>query len=535
MTPRKSSDVNARRATGWLAFTLLVVLLFIAGGCDRLPDTAVDAARRSEVRMEQLAAVTAERETANEQLLNDSAYPFLTQYAERENWSQHFAAARSELDRARAIYGQEVGPLLEANRSEDKDKLIGAVDRVVVVLTQVDAESDAPRRRAGRLIDLSRNGPARVAATATRVDERRVTLSALATEVASTSDDYPEKRDDLQGRLAGLRFALAEADEAVAVSTRERDASETDLAILADSLAKSEAAVQVVEGGAKDLRAKMAELHASYSKILLDMKTTYLVQIGRTSWNEYVDFARETEYLFRAREVDESVIEELDALGDRPIYAGGRFRISQQAVAALGLDLREKLPRGDNAAELWLADSGVRYFHRYLLEENGTQRELDWQEVDESTFEKSEDDLGMEIVAKPYGLYEEEALAAAAPPGMSKVGNPAYGRWEDDGHGRRRWSFFESYLFYHMMFGGRRHYYYYNDWNHWRGGYRGQRAYYGRNPQERQYGTRGSATRSGSRFAGSTFARRGGFNQSTGSLRGAGPRGRGGGPGGGGK
>jgi hypothetical protein len=127
-------------------------------------------------------------------------------------------------------------------------------------------------------------------------------------------------------------------------------------------------------------------------------------------------------------------------------------------------------------------------------------------------------------------MFDEEVLREAAPPGMAFVGNPRYGQWESDGHGGRRWSWFESYLFSRLMF-GRNHYYHYGDWNRWNTGYRGRRAYYGRRDDRNLYGTYGSHTRGSSRYASSTFGRSGGFKRERVSYRGSGPAGRGGGPG----
>ena len=453
------SVITTRRI---LVLALLTTSIFTFG-CDRLPSKVVQNVERIHAVMESLPKVVDKREAEYQTMMRDASLAYLIPYSERERWPDHFQNARKELDRTRALYRDEVAPLLDENRSEDAEKVVKATERVNVAMQQVGVESASPKRRAETLIDVKRNGPERIASAEAGVGRSRDTVAALEPEVARSSDDYPEKREDLSGRIAALAFAAKEAEEALASARRASEASEPDLANIADSLAASTNPVLAVDAGAKGLREKMAELHKSYSKTLIDMKVTNTVQVGRTSWNEYVDFGRETDHLYAAREVDEAVLDELEAMGERPIFSRGRYQVSDAAVLALQVDLNERLPRGDNAAEVWVADTGVRYFHRYSLEENGAVRELDWEEVDEETFERYEEDLGMEILSKPFGMYEDEVLTFAAPPGLSKVGNPAYGRWEDDGQGRRRWSFFESYLFYHMMFGGRRHYYYYND------------------------------------------------------------------------
>jgi hypothetical protein len=216
------------------------------------------------------------------------------------------------------------------------------------------------------------------------------------------------------------------------------------------------------------------------------------------------------------------------------VFSGRSPRVSASVWQALALDPVERLPRGDNAVELWVGTVKERFYHRYEYVEGESRRQGEWEEVDDALFERHVDDLGMDIVAKPYGTYEDEALREAMPPGMAFVGNPKYGRWEDDGRGGRRWSWIEGYLFYRLMFGGN-HYYHYGAWNSWHGGYRGRSPYYGGASGSTLYGTRGKHTQSSSRYAGSSFARGGGFKRSATSFRGSGPRGRGGGPGGRGK
>ena len=148
-------------------------------------------------------------------------------------------------------------------------------------------------------------------------------------------------------------------------------------------------------------------------------------------------------------------------------------------------------------------------------------------------YEKHAEDLGMDLLAKPFGAYEDEVLEQAMPPGMAYVGNEKYGRWEQDEAGRRRWSWGNNFLFYYLVFGGhRRHYYYHDGWSHWNRGYRGRAAYYGRS---RDYGSYGTHTRNSARYRGSSFGSSGGFRTQDRSVRRAGRGTRGGGPGGAGK
>ena len=528
-----------RRVRAFRASLALAVVL--AAGCGLPEDLRRDAealGARADALAERIDAEPARLES----FLTESENRFLAPYAEREEWSAHLEAATREVERGRQGFTAEIAPLLDADDGDDAARLRDALPRVRAALDLAEEEVRAPARRAEFLRQVRDEAPERVAASAQALEESRAGLPAVEADADRAAVDYPEKADDLSGRLAALRTASSEATAAQerAEAELERvEREEADLAVLGDGAVAAAAGAAAIATQAETLRTRVGELYRSYSKTLIDMKQESKVEIGRTSWNESVDFAAEHEVRFEAPVTPEQ-LEALEALGDRPIATLSSFfgRMSVNLVVdravwdALRIDPLAGLPRGDNAAEFWVGDTSARYFHRYRVVENEQSEETDWVEVDEALFEQHYDDLGMDIVAKPYGSYEDEVLALAAPPGLAYVGNPKYGRWEEDDSGRRRWSWGQSYLFYYLLFGGPRHYYYYDDWRRWNGDYRGRRAWYG---ADDSYGTYGRRTRNSGKFAGGAFAAGGGFRRADRSVRGAGPAGRGGGPGGGGK
>jgi hypothetical protein len=524
----------------WLCVLVLAsaVSLFGCGLPDELRTRAESMGHRIERETE--GVETRSRELT--EFLGDDDQAFLRRYAESEDWAARFVDARSEIDRASSLFGDEVGPLLEANRSEDEEALRALLTRVVSRLDAAAGLAREPAARAAFLREVRDEGPARVAAARDQVAAASIAASALKGDVDRAARDYPAKADDLAGRLAAVERAANEAKTALQGAEEEARrlaAGEADLARLGDGVVTAVEAASRVTSAEGELRTRVGELYRSYSKALVDMREDAAVEIGRTSWNEAYDFARETERRFVVETTGEDLAA-LEAWGDRPIASLSNFfgRTSVNVAIDRGLwdrlriDARAGMPGGDNAAEFWVGNSQVRYFHRYTVVEGEAKEETDWQEVDEAFYEAHYDDLGMDVLSKPYGSYEEEALTDAAPPGLAYVGNPKYGRWENDEQGRRRWSWGQSFLFYHLVFGGRRHYYYHNDWRRWDRGHRGRSAWYGSNDS---YGTYGKRTRNSPRYAGSGFGRGGGFQQADRSVRGAGPGGRGGGPGGSGK
>ncbi len=151
--------------------------------------------------------------------------------------------------------------------------------------------------------------------------------------------------------------------------------------------------------------------------------------------------------------------------------------------------------------------------------QNGqTSANEQWVEVSEAQYNGLKNDLGMDIEHKPAGKYDVEAERVAQPPGFAYMAPPGqsnqYGHWENRG-GRDFWVFYGQYaLMRDLLFNN--HYtplprY---DWEQYRD-YRSRgQTYYGHDEANSipKYGTQGSATID--RYAGSSYARSGGFRSS---------------------
>jgi len=514
------------------ALALLAPLVLACG----LPSDSVERAREIDRAIEAQAERLDEVERGVDRMLATDEFSFARPYAEREDWWRWARDAKSAVADVRARYDREVLPLLEADRSEDQQALEEQLARLRARLARIRRTGGEALARAEALRDARDQGRELVRAAREDLERLRVEAASLKERLSEVADDFPAKADDLRAGEAVVDERLANASRGLETAERElARGDEADLAALADGLSTVANEAALARRFDEDARSSTAELYRSYSKTLVDMKEELEVQIGRTSWNNFYDFPAEHEYVYPARRVEPEVLEVLEAWGDRPLVARNRIQIDPDVWRALAIDPRENLPRGDDAAEFWVADTGARYFHKYMLVEGSERTETEWEQVDEDFFEQHIDDLGMDIVSKPYGVYEDEALTQAMPPGYAYVGDERYGEWKQDQGGRRYWSWGEGFLWYYLLFGGNRHYYYYDDWRGWNRNYRGRRAWYGGAGGTGRYGTFGSATRNSSRYAGSRWARSGGFDRQDRSIRGAAAAGRGGGPGGRGK
>ncbi len=178
-------------------------------------------------------------------------------------------------------------------------------------------------------------------------------------------------------------------------------------------------------------------------------------------------------------------------------------------------------------------NSAPLYFHKYLLEVDGQiNKNQDWVPVSEAFYRANEDNLGMAIVSKKAGQFDDEANTHATPPGMAYMGDPKYGEWRRDSNGNSFWAWYGKYALFSTLFSFPPRSFGYNRWNSFHRNYRYDRPYYGRTADGyRQYGTKGAFTKPSSRYRASSFAQTGGFASQSPSVRTSGTRMRGGGPG----
>ena len=507
--------------------------------CAGLPQNLVDQAERAGARIEEESRRTESLERQYEDFRESSAYSEVQKYAEREDWEQHFDAARGKVRAAEGIYKAEVLPVVEADKPDGAQVLRDSLLKITPLLSGARDSAQQWMDRREFLNEVAEGADAMLAECEAAV----TTMKELAPELADRAErvrrDHATRAADIDRLVVPLTALLASADELLGdarqeLTKRESD-GEFDLAVFGDSCRQAGASSQEYQKRAPELGATLAELDRSYSRTLIDMKTEHALVIRRESWDDSRDYPTIHTIDYRVRNVDPTTFEYLLGIeGSLARFSSSIFgrRLSvlsgtdPQRWNALGIDALAQWPGRDTHAEYWVQAAESKYFHKYLIQEDGDTRESDWTEVSEDFFFANLDNLGMDVESKPYGSFESEKLTHAAPPGMGFVGNPHYGRWRADGSGGSVWTWVGPYLFYSSIFGspmsyGRR------DWDTWHGGYRGSRPYYGGSAEAPRWGTRSQGTRTSPRMQGSTFARGGGFRRPPSTVRGAGPRSRG--------
>lgn len=465
--------------------------------------------------------------------------------AKREDWPGYFTRANDALTRVGERFDKEMGPLLKANQPTQEPRVAGLTVKLSKEIKAALNLSRFPKERFLKLLETSKNmGPV--------LDTGLADATAIQKGVADIKDgplkkvlaDFPDAQKTIQNRFAPLSKLGTDAQMHAKQMQEIHKAHETggapDYGIfqdLADMLREDAAGLAKTR---EKFQSDVNQLYTGYTKILQDMKVQYYATIARESWDENADryvpkiskFTRE----IGPAAFDALAASQLDSIAAVTAgYPRSRF-VNNIGETWHQLDLNpvENWPPGSaghNAAEFWIEGLSALYFHKYLMEENGETRETDWEKVNPSYFEQNQENLGMAILSKPYGVFEADALAQAAPPGMAYVGNPEYGEWKTDDNGNDFWSWYGKWMFFSNLFFMPPSYFYYNSWYDWDRHYRYKKPYYGKNKKGHKiYGTYGTYVKKSPRFQSTTFAKTGGFKRPPASVRGAGAGVRGGGP-----
>ena len=545
-------DPKAKGCLKWgcggliIMFLMVVVLPIVLINLTPLHDSSKTAGEEVKNGLASATAAVEASEREFEQLQQSADFADLSSYAERDNWSGLVAEARSLLNSAQRVYDDDVGPILERNKFSESTPLDEAVKKLTPMVAA--ARDAAPRwsQRRDLLVETRANADEVANSCETYLQRARGELGVLKTTAARVQSQHESASEEIGKMIGALDEDLAKVTEqskmGLAEYAKHKAGQGADYLTFANTCASVPQQAQSIWERGAQVSARFAELDHSYSKTLVDMRADYALVIRRQSWDNAYDYPPLHDHDW-TRTVDGQTFDHFDEIpGSLATVSKGFFGTSVSLLSgvdqarwdALKIDAEESMAERDDEGEIWLQEAKATYFHKYFVTENGESSESDWVPVAAAFFLANLDNLGMDVESKPYGVFESDKLTEAAPPGMSFVGNERYGRWQSDGRGGSVWNWIGPYLLYRSFFGspygyGR------GEWNTWRGGYMGSRPYYGGTSTAPAWGTRGRNVQTSPRMQGSQFARGGGFQRASSSVRGAGPGSRGGGFGGSGK
>ncbi|MCK5836946.1 MAG: hypothetical protein KAH09_06735, partial [Desulfobacula sp.] len=464
---------------GIIGLTLTVLVMMLTGCGEGLPKVLKNEARAIPDTIKTVKSQVNKNKGKYKTLTGSPEFKVVKPFALKENWPQKYQLAFDALKRAKALYDKDLSPLISQNKPELVPQVKQQITRIKKVLQDAEDFSRYPISRFSKVRETIEN----TADLHSRATKNADQISQMATQfktgpMEKALADFPDLTEKINARVAPLAKLKQQSLENLNVVeteySRHTAESSADYAALTDSAQALASGLEQARSLETKLTGDMAQLYSSYTKILKDMKEEYFVTIKRESWNENSDYY-DPRFATFSREVSPEAYEALTAENLDTIatisagFTGSKFSSTLGGLwKELAIKPTDQWPgRGHNAASFWVEDSREAYFHKYILEENGDTRETDWERVDAGFYDANLEYLGMAILAKPYGVFEQDRLIQPAPPGMAYVGNSKYGEWQKDNTGNQFWSWYGKYAMFSMLFSSRPSYFGYNSWNGW--------------------------------------------------------------------
>ena len=317
-------------------------------------------------------------------------------------------------------------------------------------------QATAAGNEASHWVDLKRHLPDQVQQMARDYDAiHGFDFTPITAAIERAETDWPEKKADLETRLASLKSVQARGEQVWQSSAElRREAAANDYghlnfgALGGDADALHTAAADLPQRSAS-LTALSSQLYTSWDKLLVDMEER----------------------------------------------GHGKSKTYDQEIRTVST----RVP--DAASKAGATTSDER-----------------WVDVPKPTYEAMRNDLGMAIEHKGAGKYDSESERVAQPAGFAYMAPPGqsnqYGYW-DHSNGGNFWVFYGQYaLMRDLLFHGGYHPIDYGEWRDYRTYQQTGRTYYGRDAVNSlpKYGTQGTAT--ADRYSGSSYGKSGGFRNS---------------------
>lgn len=528
---------------GFIGLFILVIVLSIFTGGAKLDKELKKKAEAIPELVEGARKTVDDHHKKYQALKKSKAFEPILPFAQKENWDNRFDKASQTLDRADQMYVQILKPLIKENTPEMAPKIRDEIPKIKAEIAKAKKIAQEPSLRYAAIQKAIANADQISKTATTNLKQITAIVNDLETGVvAKALNDFPDQKNKIDFRFAAVQsLAQTGTDHLNTINdqyTLHTAGKPADYAAFTDSATVLTASLEKAQNLESQIRKEMGQLYQSYTKILKDMKADLYVTIRRESWDENSDyynplFASFTR-IVSPEAYDVLTSDRIENIGVITAgYTGSRFTNNVgRAWNELNLNPTDNWPsRHHNAAVFWVEDSREDNFHNYILEQDGTTSETGWTKVDPDIYDANLEFLGMAILAKPYGMFEKDALTQAAPPGMAYVGNDQYGEWKEDDNGDRFWSWYGKYMFFSNLFFFPPTYFYYNSWYGWHNNYRYNKPYFGKTPNGfNKYGTYGTYVKKSSNFQNTHFAKSGGFKSQTASVRGAAAGLRGGGP-----
>jgi hypothetical protein len=482
----------------------LIVMFF--SGC-RIPKEQKEKAIRMEQKIAQTKKLVTQKETAHKTLKASKEYKSLEVYAERETWDKYLTDSKTKAKKLTRSYTTEVNPLLEINKKKDTPTLIRYLNKYSRIIGVINKQVQVPETRAKVLLELQKNAPKKVETWEKSTKIWTNKYKVVPPEAKKVKTKYPNISAQTDEIISKQTLALKNSQSLIIKIRGNLDDSATDYGILDASLTQMAVLQKQIEANLPGLLKTLKEPYKSYTHILTDMRIDYYVTIGVSAWNESSDSRSTNDFKLRPRKVDENTF---ITMTKAPAVMASRYRgkmrynVSEKYFRNAVVNPKENFSRWEDSAEYWVDDWDMKFYQKLQIVNGDKVTNSDWIEIDQEDFEPIMNALGMSILSKPYGVYEQDAIEAAHPPGIAFVGNPTYGEYREQ-NGRSMWHYYGQYAFFNSMMGSNR--YYRDDYSHWNSNR--HTNYYGRNALAPTYGTKSPLVKSSTTTAKSNWVSKG--------------------------
>ncbi|MGE0710987.1 MAG: hypothetical protein AB7N76_28085 [Planctomycetota bacterium] len=397
---------------------------------------------------------------------------FLGDTAKEEGWQDLVHLAAKDLDRGSARWDAEVKPILERNSREEEEALIGLLDelhemRVKALRSVEDLEKRITELaqivdRAAKAYEAAKGALAALETLAKGTKELIQTVRQKHPAVGKLADDqrwvavcdagltaHEGLAKDLQALEPQLRKGTQEAAKQLLLDLntlqQRRGSAQTPLATLR----------QRIEGLADFLDKKQQYVDQAKrdAQTIAQLPTKALAEraeraAGEYPWNAQ-EIRRRAGFLAYVERSGAQLAEQIARTADLPLeridpqalYAESKRLAKLRADAPAQLRAFEvQLGQLDRLHEQVLTDMEVKdgyevSFHQELLTLSGgkdlkVQSQRAWKKVSEAEYKRLEPYLGMCLLSKPLGYFDDQARKTTHAAGFPYVGGAAYGAWK---------------------------------------------------------------------------------------------------------
>jgi hypothetical protein len=440
-----------------LAAVVLVVLMAMVAGraLDHLPANLrgqIDAERTAfsaaQSQLDGIRTQVAGQVQAQPDLF--AALPF------GREWQGQFSQASTELGSASSDVDR-LTRLEKSNHRSNRQEVETLLAHLRKSRTQALADASGIQSAAAHWVDAGSHLPQQIPAMERNYRAiHDFDLGPVTTAVERAGTDWPQKKSDLDARLAAERSIVTQTDaqwqanadlRSQAASGTLTGAGAGSLLALEDSLQTS--AAELPQKAAQ-LQTLSGQLYTSWDQLLVDMQTR----------------------------------------GD------GNAKAYEQKIRTVRTHLADATAKSGEVTS-----------------------DEQWTPVPHSTYDGMRNDLGMAIAHKPAGEYDFEAQHVAQPAGMAYVAPPSqgsnqYGYWQHR-DGGDFWVFYGQYaLLRDLLFNRDYRPFDRREWEDYRNYSNRGQTYYGHDSSSDapKYGSQGTTTQQ--RYSSSTYAHSGGFRDS---------------------